>query len=66
MRATSWLWIAALAVGLAARTALAAKDGYEAPALLEGTFWPSLGIALVAMVGIAVAGFKKSRRTHLD
>jgi hypothetical protein len=62
-----------IAVGLLAAAALAqgppelyAPPAPGAPALPAATPWAAIAISLVGAVGICIAGFKSSHRTHLD
>jgi hypothetical protein len=60
--------LAAGTLGTMASVARAA-DGFEKAAPhIEGPLvhWPALGMTLLFAVLIAVAGFKDSRRSHLD
>ena len=41
-------------------------DGFVAKPMAPSFPWASLLYILVALLGICVVGFKKSKRTHLD
>jgi len=51
---------------LAACTSAFAEDGYVAPERDMQLPWASIGYGLVFVLLAAVAGFKHSKRTHLD
>ena len=63
MKTRAYLWCVAAA--WLARAA-AGADGFEAPEIEAKTDWIAILVAILGVLGIAVAAFKSSRRTHLD
>lgn len=43
-----------------------AEDGYTVEGMASSTPWLAILYTVVALGGVAVVGFKNSRRTHLD
>jgi hypothetical protein len=43
-----------------------AQESGKAPEIEDSPAWFPVMVALVALAGIAVVGFKNARRTHLD
>ena len=64
MKTRTYLWVIAAAAW--ASSLAMADDGFKAPELKGAADWISIGVAALAVLGIAAAAFKNARRTHLD
>ena len=58
-------WLAALAAGARASSALA-DDGFETPQMEQPGTWKVVAVLLVALAAVCVVAFKNAKRTHLD